>query len=59
MNNVKVKPKFSEPILSLSIADNFKLKSDGTLIINCLTEILKNCPLQFYVVDVKSKNKIK
>ncbi|GBL80157.1 Transposon Ty3-I Gag-Pol polyprotein [Araneus ventricosus] len=50
-----VKPKLSETNLSLTAYGNFKLKPEGTIIINCSTSKLKNIPLQFYVVNVKSK----
>ncbi|GBO42922.1 hypothetical protein AVEN_170139-1, partial [Araneus ventricosus] len=55
LNIVKVKPKLSETNLSLTAYGNFKLKPEGTVIINCSTSKLKNIPLQFYVVNVKSK----
>ncbi|GBL65032.1 Transposon Ty3-I Gag-Pol polyprotein, partial [Araneus ventricosus] len=55
LNIVKVKPKLSETNLSLTAYGNFKLKPEGTIIINCSTSKLKNIPLQFYVVNVKSK----
>ncbi|GFU49546.1 transposon Tf2-9 polyprotein [Nephila pilipes] len=55
LNMFKVKPKLSETNLSLTTYGNFKLKPDGSLIINCSTNKLKNVPLPFYVVNVKSK----
>ncbi|CAL1280429.1 unnamed protein product [Larinioides sclopetarius] len=55
LNVVKVKPKLCETNLSLTAFGDFKLKPEGTLIINCSTSKLKNIPLQFYVVNVKSK----
>ncbi|GBO09304.1 Retrovirus-related Pol polyprotein from transposon 17.6 [Araneus ventricosus] len=55
LNIVKVKPKLSETNLSLTAYGNFKLKPEGTIIINCSTSKLKNIPLQFYAVNVKSK----
>ncbi|GBO35876.1 hypothetical protein AVEN_155832-1 [Araneus ventricosus] len=55
LNIVKVKPNLSETNLSLTAYGNFKLKPEGTIIINCSTSKLKNIPLQFYVVNVKSK----
>ncbi|GFU55364.1 transposon Ty3-I Gag-Pol polyprotein [Nephila pilipes] len=55
LNMFKVKPKLSETNLSLTTYGNFKLKRDGSLIINCSTNKLKNVPLPFYVVNVKSK----
>ncbi|GFS90805.1 uncharacterized protein K02A2.6 [Nephila pilipes] len=56
LNMFKVKPKLSETNLSLTTYGNFKLKPDGSLIINCSTNKLKNVPLPFYVVNVKSKS---
>ncbi|GFS53089.1 retrovirus-related Pol polyprotein from transposon opus [Nephila pilipes] len=55
LNMFKVKPKLSETNLSLTTYGNFKLKPDGSLIINCSTNKLKNVPLPFYVLNVKSK----
>ncbi|GFT54745.1 transposon Tf2-9 polyprotein [Nephila pilipes] len=55
LNMIKVKPKLSETNLSLTTYGNFKLKPDGSLIISCSTNKLKNVPLPFYAVNVKSK----
>ncbi|GFS35155.1 transposon Tf2-6 polyprotein [Nephila pilipes] len=55
VNKSKVKSKLSETNLSLTTYGNFKLKPDGSLIINCTTNKLKNIPLPFDVVNVKSK----
>lgn len=55
LNSIKVKPKLSETNLSLTAYGNFKLKPEGTLIIHCSVGKLKNIPLQFYVLNVKSK----
>ncbi|GFT93525.1 transposon Ty3-I Gag-Pol polyprotein [Nephila pilipes] len=55
LNMFKVKPKLSETNLSLTTYGNFKLKSDGSLIINCCTIKLTNVPLPLYEVNVKSK----
>lgn len=40
LNSVRVKPKFNETNLHLTAYGNFKLKPEGTLIINCSTEKL-------------------
>ncbi|KFM69647.1 hypothetical protein X975_21174, partial [Stegodyphus mimosarum] len=55
LNNLKLKPKLNETDLFLTAYGNFKLKSEGTLVINCSTERLKNVPLQCYVADVRCK----
>ncbi|GFT25449.1 transposon Tf2-6 polyprotein [Nephila pilipes] len=55
LNMFKVKSKLSETNLFLTTYGNFKLKPNGSLIINCSTNKLKNVPLPFYVVNVKSK----
>ncbi|GFS85112.1 transposon Tf2-9 polyprotein [Nephila pilipes] len=55
LNMFKVTPKLSETNLSLTTYGNFKLKPDGSLIINCSINKLKNVPLPFCVVNVKSK----
>ncbi|GFS85346.1 transposon Ty3-G Gag-Pol polyprotein [Nephila pilipes] len=55
LNMFKVKPKLSETNLSLTTYGNFKLKPDGSLIINCSTNKLKNVLLPFYEVNVNSK----
>ncbi|GFS43630.1 transposon Tf2-9 polyprotein [Nephila pilipes] len=55
LNMFKVKPKLSVTNLSLTTYGNFKSKPDGSFIINCSTNKLKNVPLPFYVVNVKSK----
>lgn len=55
LNSVNIKPKLNETNLSLTAYGDFKLKPEGTLIINCSTEKLKNVPIQFYIVNVKSK----
>ncbi|GFX55346.1 uncharacterized protein K02A2.6 [Trichonephila clavipes] len=51
----KVNPKLSKTNISLTTYGNFNLKPNGSLIINCFTDKLKNVPLPFYVVNVKSK----
>ncbi|GFX56316.1 transposon Ty3-I Gag-Pol polyprotein [Trichonephila clavipes] len=51
----KVIPKLSKTNISLTTYGNFNLKPNGSLIINCFTDKLKNVPLPFYVVNVKSK----
>ncbi|GFX38203.1 transposon Ty3-I Gag-Pol polyprotein [Trichonephila clavipes] len=51
----KVNPKLSKTNISLTTYDNFNLKRNGSLIINCSTDKLRNVPLPFYVVNVKSK----
>ncbi|GFV54887.1 transposon Ty3-I Gag-Pol polyprotein [Trichonephila clavipes] len=51
----KVIPKFSKTNISLTTYGNFNLKPNGSLIINCSTDKLKNVPLSFYVVNVNSK----
>ncbi|GFT64889.1 transposon Tf2-9 polyprotein [Nephila pilipes] len=55
LNMFKVKPKLSETNFSLTTYGNFKLKPDDSVLINCSTNKLKNVPLLFYVVNVKSK----
>ncbi|GFU78976.1 transposon Ty3-I Gag-Pol polyprotein [Trichonephila clavipes] len=54
----KVNPKLSKTNISLTTYGNFNLKPNGSLIINCSTDKLKNVPLPFYVVNVKSKPKL-
>ncbi|GFV68565.1 uncharacterized protein TNCV_3130201 [Trichonephila clavipes] len=51
----KVNPKLSKTNISLTTYGNFNLKPNGCLIINCSTHKLKNVPLPFYVVNVKSR----
>ncbi|GFW20262.1 uncharacterized protein K02A2.6 [Trichonephila clavipes] len=51
----KVNPKLSKTNISLTTYGNFNLKPNGSLIIHCSTDKLKNVPLPFYVVNVKSK----
>ncbi|GFY26270.1 transposon Ty3-I Gag-Pol polyprotein [Trichonephila clavipes] len=51
----KVNPKLNKTNISLTTYGNFNLKPNGSLIINCSTDKLKNVPLPFYVVNVKSK----
>ncbi|GFW98857.1 transposon Ty3-I Gag-Pol polyprotein [Trichonephila clavipes] len=51
----KVNPKLSKTNISLTTYGNFNLKTNGSLLINCSTDKLKNVPLPFYVVNVKSK----
>ncbi|GFU04966.1 transposon Tf2-9 polyprotein [Trichonephila clavipes] len=51
----KVNLKHSNTNRSLTIYGKFKLKPNGSLIINCSTDKLKNVPLPFWVVNAKSK----
>ncbi|GFV25633.1 uncharacterized protein K02A2.6 [Trichonephila clavipes] len=51
----KVNPKLCKTNTSLTTYGNFNLKPNGSLMINCSTDALKNVPLPFYVVNVKSK----
>ncbi|GFX09398.1 transposon Ty3-I Gag-Pol polyprotein [Trichonephila clavipes] len=51
----RVHPKLSKTNISLTTYGNFNLKPNGSLIINCSTDELKNVRLPFYVVNVKSK----
>ncbi|GFX50424.1 hypothetical protein TNCV_339591 [Trichonephila clavipes] len=51
----KVNLKLSKTNISLTTYGNFNLKPNGCLIINCSTDKLKNVPLPFYVVNVKSR----
>ncbi|GFT02203.1 transposon Ty3-I Gag-Pol polyprotein [Trichonephila clavipes] len=55
LSTFKVNPKLSKTNISLTTYGNFNLKRNSSLIINCSTDKLKNVPLPFYVVNVKSK----